>query len=153
MQYSQTVSRRFHVHRATLDVEKAKPLTDNQRVSVWLVHNGNNHLLCNLSKNKWHSYLYLTFALRDEITFYSKGGTVQLTGFYLDAPDAPRTVALDVVAPGHSAHGAFAPVEATDPSEVEYEDDEQDGENTEEGETDDEKGGNGEENKGEYNEM
>ena len=76
--YSQTVERAFHVSMACLEPSTA----DNENVSVMLVFDKREFILCNLNKHRAiQSHLDLNFQSGDKIAFLSSGkGRVHLTG-------------------------------------------------------------------------
>ncbi|PSN49803.1 hypothetical protein C0J52_01375 [Blattella germanica] len=83
--YTQTVERAFHVSMACLEPNTA----DTENVSVMLVFDNKEFILCNLNKNKAiQAHLDLNFQSGDRIAFMSTGkGRVHLTGYLLETDE------------------------------------------------------------------
>ncbi|XP_018905349.2 46 kDa FK506-binding nuclear protein isoform X1 [Bemisia tabaci] len=80
-QYSTTVEKSFHLSKAALDVTSVR--SDNDILTVVFHSDGNEHILCNLSKaHALQETLDLNFMAGSKVVFECKGkGVVHLTGY------------------------------------------------------------------------
>ncbi|XP_075210549.1 46 kDa FK506-binding nuclear protein-like isoform X2 [Lycorma delicatula] len=86
--YSTTVDKSFHVSMAALDISSVK--SDSEILSVILECEGQENILCNLSKqlNILQSQLDLNFMTGDKVSFEIKGsGIVHLSGYLVPEDD------------------------------------------------------------------
>lgn len=118
-----TIRGMLFINRATLNLQESPFLQMNPsyHISVWVEHNGNQYLLCNLNKSKCFVNLKVAFGNGDTIKLYCKGlGMVQLTGVFeqtdpvLPAPfELPASPASDQDEESESTEGGHDSTEIT----------------------------------------
>lgn len=95
--YTQNILQSYHISSAILELPLAineQSIVNPLRVTLWIIYNEREYLLCQLSSTNVQCELNLNFSYGEQVTYYLIGmGVIHLTGYMLES--IPDLVPID----------------------------------------------------------